>query len=121
VTVAAVALPGLSVDYGPIVGGYLGLLLLASAFLAMGILASALTQNQIVAFILGLLFCFFFFLIDKVAILFPASFAGVFEYLSVDTHFANIARGVIDTRDIVYYLTLTASALYFTVRALRKP
>lgn len=110
---------GLSLDYGPIVGGYLGLIFLASSFLSLGLLASSVTQNQIVAFVIGLVFCFFFFFIDKFAILMPLYLAPLFEFLSVDYHFGNIARGVIDSRDILFYVSLTFTALMLTVFSLR--
>ncbi|MBM3887296.1 ABC transporter [Candidatus Dependentiae bacterium] len=107
-------------DYGPIVGGYLGLVFLASAFIALGLFASALTKNQIVAFIIGFLLCLFFFLIDKIAVFLPSEWSRFFEFLSVDTHFSNIARGVIDSRDLIYYLSLTLIFLFLTTYALRQ-
>jgi ABC-2 type transport system permease protein len=119
-SVSALTPQGMSLDLGPVVGGYLGLLLLSSTFLALGLLASALTRNQIIAFIIGLVMCFFFFFIDKVAILMPASFASICEFLSVDVHFSNIARGVIDTRDILFYVSLTFVSLMLTVFSLRR-
>ncbi len=120
VTVAALAQKGVPFDYGPVIGGYLGLAFLASSFLSMGLLASALTRNQIVAFIVGLTLCFFFFFVDKFAIFFPPAIGAVLEYLSVDYHFSNIARGVIDSRDVIFYLSLTAVSLLITVYALRQ-
>src|SRR5580704_3922138 len=74
-------------DYGPVLGGYLGLILLASSFLALGLFSSSLTKNQIVAFIIGLALCFFFYFIDKFAVLMPAQIGAVLEYISVDFHF----------------------------------
>lgn len=119
ITVALLAAPGSHFDYGPVIGGYLGLVLLAGSFLSLGLLASSFTKNQIIAFVIGLVFCFFFFFIDKVAILLPAHLAEFFEYLSVDYHFSNIARGVIDSRDVVYYISLMMIALIVTIRSLR--
>ncbi len=110
----------MSFDYGPVIGGYLGLLFLSSSFVAFGLLASSLTKNQIVAFVIGFVLCVFFFLIDKVAVLMPYSWAFIFEFLSVDAHFANIARGVLDSRDLLYYLSITTVALFFTTRMLRR-
>lgn len=112
--------PDTSFDYGPVIGGYLGLLLLASVFLALGLFASSLTKNQIVAFIIGLALCFFFYFVDKFAVLMPASVAGIFEYISVDFHFNNIARGVIDTRGLVFYLSLVTLFIVLTERSLRR-
>lgn len=109
-----------SLDFGPIIGGYIGLLFLSSSFLALGLFASSITKNQIVAFIIGLAACFFFYFVDKFAVLMPSSIGAVFEYLSVDFHFANIARGVVDTRDIVFYLSLITIFLVLTERSLRR-
>ncbi|MCA9508316.1 MAG: ABC transporter permease subunit [Myxococcales bacterium] len=107
-------------DYGPVVGGYLGLILLASVFLSLGLFASSLTKNQIVAFIIGLALCFFFYFVDKFAVLMPASVGAVFEYISVDYHFNNIARGVVDSRDLVFYLSVVLIFLVLTERSLRR-
>jgi ABC-2 type transport system permease protein len=107
-------------DFGPVIGGYLGLILAASAFLSMGIFASALTKNQIVAFIIALALTFFFYFVDKFAVLMPANLAAIFEYLSVDFHFANIARGVIDSRDLIFYVSIVAIFLVLTERFLRQ-
>jgi len=98
-------------DEGPIISGYLGLLLMGSVYLAMGIFASSLTENQIVAFIIGFLFILFFFMLDKVLMFAPLFLARYLEYLSVDYHYNNILRGVIDSRDVIYYLSLTVFAL----------
>ncbi len=117
-TVSSLVAPGVHFDWGPVVAGYLGLLLLASSFLALGLWASALSRNQIVGFIVGLVLCFAFYFVDKFALLLPESLGQVVEYLSVDYHFENIARGVIDTRDVLFYLSLTAGALVLTTRSL---
>ena len=119
-SVATLTPEGISMDQGPVFGAYLGLVLLSATFLSLGLFASSLTRNQIVAFIIGLVICFFFFFIDKFAIFMPPAFGGVFEFLSVDYHFGNIARGVIDTRDILFYLSLTAIALMLTTFSLRR-
>ncbi len=117
-TVAALTAPGAGFDWGPVVAGYLGLLLLAASFIALGLWGSALSKNQIVGFIVGLVLCFAFSFIDKFAVLLPESLAQVFQFLSVGYHFDNIARGVIDTRDLVFYVSLTALGLLLTTRAL---
>ena len=105
-------------DWGPVIGGYLGVLLLSSAFIAWGLFASALQKNQIVGFIVGLALCFLMWFPDKVALLLPASGAAIVQYLSVAYHFENIARGVIDSRDLFYYVTVTAIGLMATTRVL---
>ncbi|MFT3837265.1 MAG: ABC transporter permease subunit [Myxococcaceae bacterium] len=118
VTVSSLTAPGASFDWGPVVGGYLGLLLLAGAFIALGLWGSALSKNQIVGFIVGLVLCFAFWFVDKFAVILPERLGRIFEYVSVDYHFANIARGVIDTRDLLFYLSLTAAGLLLTTRSL---
>lgn len=108
------------IDNGPVVGGYIGLLLMAGVYIAVGLLASSLTENQIVAFIIGLLFMFALFLIDKILIFIPDFMTSVVEYLGIDFHFSNIARGVIDTRDIVYFLSVLGFSLYLSVVSLER-
>ncbi len=109
-----------SLEWGPVLGGYLGGILMGAAYLAIGMLSTSLTKNQIVAFILGLALCFFFFAIDKMLLFLPDSAATVFEYLSVDYHFHNIARGVIDLRDIVFYFTFIGALIMYSVYAIQR-
>lgn len=118
VSVAALTGPGARFDWGPVFAGYLGLLLLASSFIALGLWGSALSRNQIVGFIVGLVLCFAFAFVDKFAALLPDRLGQVLEYLSVDYHFENISRGVLDTRDLLFYVSLTALGLVLTTRAL---
>jgi ABC-2 type transport system permease protein len=108
------------IDNGPVIGGYIGLLLMAGVYIAVGLLASSLTENQIVAFIVGLLLMFALFLMDKVLIFIPDFMTSVVEYLGIDFHFSNIARGVIDTRDVVYFLSVLGFSLYLSVVSLER-
>ena len=108
--VLTVALLG-NPDGGPIFAGYVGLLLMGAAYLSFGIFASSMTENQIVAFIVGFLIILVFWLLDKVLVFAPLSMTGILEYLSIDYHFNNILRGVIDTRDVIYYLSLIVFSL----------
>jgi ABC-2 type transport system permease protein len=117
-TVAALTAPGVGFDWGPVFAGYLGLLLLAASFIGLGLWVSALSRNQIVAFIVALVLCFALAFVDKFAVLLPESLGQVLEYVSVDYHFENIARGVLDTRDLLFYLSLTTLGLVLTTRAL---
>lgn len=118
ITVAALTAKGASFDWGPVVAGYLGLVLMASSFLSLGLWASTLSRNQIVGFIIGLLLCFGFYFVDKFALLMPEGLGELFQYLSVDYHFDNIARGVFDSRDLLFYLSLTTVGLVLTTRSL---
>jgi ABC-2 type transport system permease protein len=108
------------IDNGPVIGGYLGLMLMTGVFVAVGLLASSLTDNQIVAFMLGLFFCIVLFFIDKMLIVMPDFAIGILQFLSVDFHFSNIARGVIDTRDVVYFLSVLGFSLYLSVVSLER-
>jgi ABC-2 type transport system permease protein len=108
------------VDTGPIIGGYLGLLLMAAVYISLGLFASSLTDNQIIAFILGFLFCFVFFMLDKVLIYLPSFMTGVVEFLGTDFHYQNIARGVIDTRDLLYFASVAGFAIYLSVLSLQR-
>lgn len=101
-------------DWGPVAGGYLGALFLGASFAAVGLFASSLTRNQIVAFIVGMAICFALVLIDKVLLFVPASLAGVLQVLGAGYHFENIAKGVLDSRDILYFLSLIFLSLYAT-------
>jgi ABC-2 type transport system permease protein len=95
-----------SLDMGPVIGGYLGLFLMAGGYVAVGIMASAWTKEQIVAAIMGFFICFVLFLADKVLSVVPPVLAPVLQAISFDHHFQSISRGVIDTRDLLYYVSL---------------
>jgi ABC-2 type transport system permease protein len=101
-------------DWGPWIGGYIGALLLGAAFSAVGLFASSLTRNQIIALIIGMAICFFLTLIDKMLFFLPEGALGVFQYLGADYHFQNIARGILDSRDILYFLSVSFVMLYGT-------
>jgi len=106
------------IEWGPILTGYLGLLLLGGTFLAVGLLISSLTENQIVAGFgtFGILLLFW-------VIGWGAEFAGgnlrtLLQYLSVTDHLDTFSRGLIDTKDLVYYASAIALALFLTLRSL---
>jgi ABC-2 type transport system permease protein len=98
-------------DPGPVVGGYIGLFFIGAAYLAIGLLFSAMTQHQMVAFFGALIVCLAFFLLDKFMPLVPAGIASVVEYLSFDFHYQSIARGVVDTRNVVFFLSVIGMSL----------
>ncbi|HSQ34527.1 MAG TPA: ABC transporter, partial [Candidatus Binatia bacterium] len=91
---------------------YIGALFLGALFSAIGLLASSLTRNQIIAFIIGMSVCFALTLIDKMLFFLPASLLGVMEAIGADFHFQNIAKGILDSRDILYFVTASFLALY---------
>jgi ABC-2 type transport system permease protein len=101
-------------DWGAVAGGYLGALLLGAAFVAVGLFSSSLTRNQIIAFIVAMAICFSLTLIDKMLFFFPGSLLGIIGYLGADSHFQNIAKGVVDSRDILYFLSVVFIGLYGT-------
>jgi len=105
-------------DWGPIMGGYVGAVLLGAAFSAIGLFASSLTRNQIIAFITGMALCFSLTLIDKMLFFLPQSILGFLQYLGADFHFNNISKGIIDSRDILYFLSVSFIGLYGTHLAL---
>lgn len=105
-------------DGGPAAGGYIGLVLMGAAYLAIGIFGSSLTENQVVAYIMSLLIVFVFFMLDKILFMLPSWMVTPVEYLAIEYHFQNISRGVIDSRDLIYYLSLIALALFFSARSL---
>jgi ABC-2 type transport system permease protein len=109
-----------SIDNGPVIGGYLGLFLMAGVFVSLGLLASSVTDNQIVAFLLGIFLILVFFILDKVLLFVPEGFTSAFEYLSTDAHFLSMARGVIDTRDLIYFLSILGFTLYCSVVSLER-
>jgi len=106
------------IDGGPAIGGYIGLMLMGAAYLSIGTYGSSLTDSQVVAFIVSFFITFMFFLLDKVLFLLPSWMVSTVEYLSIESHFQNISRGVIDSRDLIYYLSLISLALYFASRSL---
>ena len=107
-------------DWGPVVGGYIGAILLGGAFSAIGLFASSLTRNQITAFIIGMAICFTLTLIDKMLFFLPRSMLGVLEYIGSDFHFQNISKGIIDSRDILYFLSVIFVGLYAAHMAIQQ-
>ncbi len=96
------------VDKGAIAGGYLGLFLLGTAYLGVGLMTSCWTKNQIIAFVLALIICAIFYFIDSMIGAFSERMRDVFAYLSFGAHFENVAKGVLDTRDVIFYTSVTA-------------
>ena len=109
-----------SIDIGPVLAGYIGLLLMGGVYIAIGLLASSLTENQIVAFILSFLVVLALFLMDKILMYVPESFASTMEFLAIDYHFSNIARGVIDSRNLIYFGSVLGFSLLLTTVSLER-
>jgi len=102
------------IDFWPFMTSLLGFLLMSAFFVGIGVFISSLTENQIVAFIVSVLICLFFFLMGKILIIFPPSIVSFFEYLTTEYHLTNISRGVIDSRVLIYYLSMIFFALFLT-------
>ncbi|MDD4225872.1 MAG: ABC transporter permease [Mariniphaga sp.] len=95
------------IDHGAVWAGYLGLLLMSSAYISIGLFASSMTNNQIVAFLLALFIGIFFHLLfGFISANISGLAATVLNYLSLSTHYDSITRGVIDTKDILYFLSI---------------
>lgn len=104
-------------DLGPILTSYLGLLLLGSASIAVGIFASSLTANQLVSAVVagGILFALWF--LGSLADFAPGPLGELLAYVSLSSHFPDLMRGVVDTRAVVYYLSVTAIFLFMAIRS----
>jgi ABC-2 type transport system permease protein len=105
-------------DRGPTIAGYFGLLLLGGAYLSIGLMASAFTRNQIVAFILAFAISFSLFLLGRFTQILPEWLQPLVAFLSLMEHFENISRGVIDSRDVLYYLSVMGVCLLVATTAL---
>src|SRR5712691_10739290 len=105
-------------EWGPLLTGYLGLLLMGATFLAVGIFASSLTENQIVASITTFGVLLFLWVIGWSAEYVGGSWGRVLSHLSLLDHFDTFARGVLDTKDVIYYVDVTVLALFLTLRSL---
>jgi gliding-associated putative ABC transporter substrate-binding component GldG len=118
VVIAPLAVSGQAFDWGPVVGGYVGTLLLASALVALGVLFSAQTKNQVIAFILAVVIGALNLMLAYAVIIFPPALGEPLQYLSASYHFESLGRGVIDWRDVLFFVSLTAGLLLITTQTL---
>ena len=109
---------GTNIDYGAVFTGYLGLALAGAVYSSVGTFSSSVTDNQVVAFIIGIFIVIIFFLMDKMLMFVPVALTGIIQYLSVDYHLSNISRGVIDSRNLIYFASVVGFFLFMTVRVL---
>lgn len=107
-----------SPDRGAVVGGYLAMLLFTAAAVAIGLFASSLTQNQIVSAIVAFAILLILWVVDGLSGAFGGTASSVVSYLGLYTHFSDMIKGVVDTKDVVYYLSLVAIPLFLTTRTL---
>jgi ABC-2 type transport system permease protein len=107
-------------DPGQVVGGYVGAVLMGGAFLAIGLFISSLTENQIVAFIVSAVVIFGLFILGEDFVLFgiPDRLVPVFSFIGLGGHYDSISRGVIDSRDVIYYVSVIVFFLYLNVKSI---
>lgn len=109
------------IDHGAVWSGYLGMILMSMAYTSIGLFASSITNNQIVAFLLALFISVFFLIIfDVLASSFTGTLGYFFNYLSLSTHYESISRGVLDSKDLIYFLSITITGLVLADTVLSK-
>ena len=105
-------------DIGPMISTYVGFILYAMVALSIGLLASSLTTNQIVAASVGFGIIFLFTILQRINEVIDGPIATLIEHLSLLSHFESFSRGVMDTKDIAYFIVMTATFLFLTIRSL---
>ncbi len=105
-------------DWGPIIGTYIGMVLIGGASLSIGLLASSLTQNQIVAAVISLVALIFLWVLQNASALFAPPLSSLVSFMSMQGHMGEFTKGVVDTRDVVYYVSVVAICLFLTTRSL---
>ncbi|MDD2821751.1 MAG: gliding motility-associated ABC transporter permease subunit GldF [Flavobacterium sp.] len=117
--ISSLGMPEGNIDMGSTMGSYFGLLFLIAAYSAIGIFTSTLSENQIVAFIVAVFVCFFFYFgFEGLSAIVP-NFSSKIAALGMQDHFKSMSRGVLDTRDIIYFSSITIVFLSFTVYNLK--
>lgn len=113
--ISSLGFPEGNIDMGSTIGSYFGLLFLIGGYTSIGIYTSTLSENQIVAFIIAVFLCFvFYFGFDGLANVFKG-WSSYITFFGMQDHFKSMSRGVLDTRDILYFISLTILFLSFTV------
>ena len=105
-------------DIGPMIGGYVGMVLFGAAFLAIGVLASSLTQNQVIAALVAVAILLALWLLNAFTSAFRPPISDALNYLTIIGHYSDFGRGVIDSKDVIYYLSVIVVALFLGTRAL---
>lgn len=109
-----------SPDYGPIIGGYAGAIFICAAFAAIGLFSSSITKNQIIAFAVAMAICLALTFVESFLVFLPDGIVKLFSFLSASVHFGSISKGIVDTRDLLYFISLTALFFVCTVRVEQK-
>jgi ABC-2 type transport system permease protein len=117
--ISSLGMPQGNIDMGSTIGSYFGLLFLIAAYTAIGVFTSALSENQIVAFIISVFLCFFLYFGFEGLSTIAKGIEGFVSYLGMDSHFRSVSRGVLDTRDILYFVSISVLFLSLTVYKLK--
>ncbi len=117
--ISNLGMPAGNIDMGSTMGSYFGLLFLIAAYSAIGIFTSTLSENQVVAFILAVFGCFVFYFAFEAASTLSPDFENIIAALGMDSHFKSMSRGVIDTRDVLYFVSIAVGFLALTVYKLK--
>jgi ABC-2 type transport system permease protein len=117
--ISSLGMPEGNIDLGSIMGSYFGLLFLIAGYTAIGIFASTLSENQIVAFIVSVFLCFFFYFVFNGLAIYLPFLDNFISSLGMENHYKSMSRGVFDTRDILYFVSITIVFLSFTVFKLK--
>jgi ABC-2 type transport system permease protein len=119
IVISRLGMPESNIDMGSTIGSYFGLLFLIAGYSAIGIFTSTLSENQIVAFIIAVFLCFFFYFgFEGLSAIVP-KISSFISSLGMQDHFKSMSRGVLDTRDIIYFLSVTVLFLSLTVYNLK--
>lgn len=111
--------PQYNIDTGAVIGSYIGLFLLGASFAAIGLFASAITKNQIIAFTIAVFLCFFVYSgFNSLSGLLSLQNTGI-QDLGISSHYASVSRGILDTRDLFYFIALAAFFLLLALIALK--
>jgi len=115
-TVNKLGLPPGNIDSGGMWGSYIGLFLLGSAFVAIGIFASSISDNQIISFVIAIFLCAFMYMGFELIYTFILSGKTglIIQSLGLNAHYSSMSRGVVDTRDVIYFVSVTALFVLFT-------
>ena len=109
-----------TLDWGPVLSAYLAVLLEGGAMLAIGLLASSWTENQLIAFFTGGMLCFAFWIVGRFLPFVPSAVASVLEWFWFDYHYDNMVRGVVDSRDVLFFLSVIGFGLVLAFRSLER-
>lgn len=109
---------GSNPDPGALMAGYVGMILVGAVYASIGLFGSAVSNNQITSFLISFVIIFILFLLDKILLFVPSFLTGILQFLSTEYHFSNIRRGVIDSRNLIYFFSMIFFFLTLSIRIL---